>query len=434
MEPKKLDYPFKEKNLRKAVAGLSKDGWADATGMVPWLLEHNSQEQLIAAVKEIWQASSLPLAQWSDAIQSVEVWRRTESLRLAVHLTDPADMIVWQASPFSAEDLNRYTAKLPGPLPNIARQIALVAPGLSFKDHGALVEPEHLHSPLAYLHLWMDDADEDETRRLGLECLDAGRQMIEIATNGLGDQYVLGVRGDLFFFDHEADGLVHCDVGFDELVAAYFKDSESIYDPFVNKWAKQPVEQPRTAPSPPSLPVLLRERVPQLAHLAGLALAVRSCHRALLRNYIEDVHRDWQPVENWIEELLVQCCRVTLTGEHLPSAVSAEAMADCSRALDRWRSIKEYEGCGFVPDILLVHSLPTLAAACAAIHNNEAVEEAVGWCHMVKPAVGDDLSRQLYQAAIADADWLLAHNLGEKGTVGLPVPREFFDRPAWVEE
>ena len=128
MEPKKLDCPFKEKTLRKAVADLSKDGWADATGMIPWLLEHNSPEQLIAAVKEIWRASSLPLAQWSDAIQSVEVWRRTESLRLAVHLTDPADMIVWQASPFSAEDLDRYTAKLPGPLPDIARIASIPRP------------------------------------------------------------------------------------------------------------------------------------------------------------------------------------------------------------------------------------------------------------------------------------------------------------------
>jgi hypothetical protein len=430
LDTARLTPPFTQFRLWQ-VPSLANAG-EHAADAVAWLLKHRSKQAMVDALREAWGSLNLPLRDWAHRISEIGVWVRNGDVRLGVRLTERRAIAVWQAVPISQARLRSLTKSFPHAPPKVMEDLALAAPGLSLNDTGALAEPQFFGNRLGYVTDWVKGVKTElaEVARLGFEYPDPRRHLMEVASNGLGDCYVLGVDECVYFFDHEVPGLVRCSVGLGQLVERYFDRPHDILDPYVAGWAEHPCETPRTIPSPDPPSVVLSERRMQLSGLASIALAVRGCQRAMPDEWLRSVPNEWRSFEEDLRQIIERCKEVAVTGKPLSKRVTKEARRRANTVTRDWKRLDDAERTGYRFDSLTYFAIPALAMACHAVGDAQAIEETA-WCDAIATRVApDDTSAR---AAIVDADYLLSLGLGAPSTVGRPVPAEFFSRPLWPE-
>lgn len=431
MDELRLGPPLDRRFLRKVTAALQEDGWIDASDMTGWLATHGSSAQMIAAIREVWSRTSLPLRDWAGRVDEVEVWFRNNDLRLAVHVSDDPDVIVWQAAPLEPTAFEAMAAAFPRALPTLLRETALSVPGMVVDWFGPLVAPRYLARRLEYVTAWAEGIGEEECERLGFEYPDPKRHLVEVVDNGLGDCYVLGMDGTIYFFDHDACGLVRCSIALERLVEEYFASPQGILDPYGRQWAEVPRETPRAEPLPDPPIVVLSDKCRQLPHLAAVALAVRGCQRAMPGEWLRIIPGKWQPFQEALRQIVERCREVAITGTPLSKRAFKEARREAEGVATNLTKLGYREEPGYAFASLTQYGIPALARACHAISNAEAMEEATGCCDAIYTGTDDKQIATL--AAIVDVDYLLSLNLGAPAAVGKPVPPEFFDRPLWPD-
>lgn len=430
MDDLRLGPPLDRRFLRKLASALIEDGWSDLSGMVGWLTRHGSGESMAAAICDAWSGTSLPLRAWAARVGDVEVWLRSNDLRIAVRISGNPDMIAWQTAPFETAAFEAMAAMLPHPLPELLRDAALSAPGMVLDRVGPLAAPRYLAKPLEYVTRWAEGIGREECERLGFEYPDPKRHLVEVLDNGLGDCYVLGTDGTMYFFDHEACGLVRCNVTLEGLLHQYFASPQGILDPYEQKWAQRPRETPSAEPWPDPPSVVLSLKGQGLPCLASIALAVRGCQRAMPREWLRTAPHEWQAFQDALGQIIERCKEVATTGTPLSRQAAKDARRTADIVTAKWKKLCGIGGKVYPFEQLTYFALPALATACHRISDAEAIEEAVASCQAVYTG-SDRQDETVTQAAIGDADYLLSLKLGEPGTVGKPVPSAFFERPLW---
>jgi hypothetical protein len=430
MDKLRLGPPLDRQFLRKLATALRQEGWVDASDITGWLARYESGEQMVAAVCSAWSRTSLPLRDWATRVDDVEVWFKNNDLRLAVHVSDDPEVIVWQAAPLEPMVFEAMAAAFPQALPTMLTETALSAPGMVVDWFGPLVAPLYLARRLGYVTSWAEGIGQEECERLGFEYPDPKRHLVEVVDNGLGDCYVLGTDGTVYFFDHDACGLVRCSIALERLVEEYFASPQGILDPYERKWAEQPRETPRAEPLPDPPALVLSRKGKQLSHLAGIALAVRGCLRAMPGEHLPDLPRGWARGNAALLEIIARCERVAAGGKPLSEDDAAKAHSEMKRVWTSWNVRVKWEGRDYWAGILVTYAMPALVRACSAPADVAAVHEAVVWCGRIMTSRASDDSAAL--AGIHDSNYLLSLRLGAPGTMGMPVPSEFFDRPLWL--
>lgn len=422
--------PFDSAWLHELAAALHHEGWADASGTVAWLDEHRAAQQMVSCIRTAWGETSLPLREWANRIENVALAASEKEIMLAVHLVGAADKPILQSAPFTPHRLRGYTKAFPAALPSLLEQLALSAPGLSLDGSSALAEPRYFMDRLGYIRRWLRNVKREDVLRLGYEYLDPQRHLLEAAHNGQGDCYVIGADESLSFFNHEANGLVRCSVTWPDFLNAYFKCPDDILDPFANGWASEPCEQKGSLEVAETPFQIQAELTAHLSHLAGIALAVRGCERAMPEHCLGRLPDKWRKDRAELQDILMQCRQVAITGKPLSPEYSHQSAELAKRAGLRWKRIAEGLKTNYSCDILSHYALPALVRACSDIGNPAAVGEAVAYGSDVSVLRGEDRDEST-QAAIAEAKYLLSLNLGDANTVGSPVPASFFDLPLW---
>ncbi len=434
MDKFKLGPPLDWRFLRKVTTTLRQEGWADPGNVAGWLARHPTAEQMIEAIRDAWLGTSLPPREWAAGIDGVEVWCLRDDLGLGVHVSHDSEMTVWQAPPMEPAALEAMAAAFPEALPKLLEELALSVPGLVFDRVGPLAAPAYFATRLGYVTRWVGGTSRKECERLGFEYPDPKRHLIEVCGNGIGDRYVLGTNDSVYFFDHEACGLVRCSVRLEELVEQYFASPQAIVDPYGHgqKWAEEPRETPSAEPLPDPPALALSKKGKQLSHLAGIALAVRGCMRAMPGEHLPGLPRRWARGNAAVLGIIARCKEVAVSGMPLSGNDAAKAHAEIKRIWTTWNVRVKWQGGDYYAAILMAYAMPALLRACSQPADVTAVHEAVAWCETIMTNRPHDNSAAL--AGIHDADYLLSLELGAPATMGKPVPPEFFGRPLWPDD
>jgi len=243
-----LKPPFERRRLESIASMARKEYHSDARGTVEWLLRHPRHEEMTSAIRTAWGASSLPLATWAGRIVGVEACTpdQAHDLNLLVYLEGEASETILQKAPFETENLERCLRELPGTVPDIVRDIAVAAPGLTIGDFGPVGAPEFYTWRLARISEWAHrfGITHEDAARFNCIYPDPSVFLMEIAGTGLGPLYALHRDGNLFFYDWpDLPGLIPCSVSLEDFIACFFHAPQTIADPYGMGWTTYPVEQ-----------------------------------------------------------------------------------------------------------------------------------------------------------------------------------------------
>jgi hypothetical protein len=439
---RRISPPFDSEALNDfARAAFCRHG-RDIRDTVRWLLDHNSSEALVAAVRSAWVQTDLPLHDWAEVINDVGIEIHEEYLELAVDLTGWPGTTVRQAAPFTRDRLAQLARSFPMPFPGPMATLALAAPGLCLGSLGALAEPRFFLNRLGYMRSWLREKSAEEAHRYGFQYLDPNKQLIEVASDGIGDCYAVNRDCSLVFLDHEARGLVPCNITLEQLFGAYFASAESIVDPYARGWAVFP-RPPKPIARHETPQLTLQKRLDELPGFASLALAIRGCQRAMVSQHLGRIPEKWKHHHHTLEQILDRCKQVVVRNVPLVPSVADEFCAACTRSTRAWKAVQETLEDDYSAILLTSRAIPALAQACAHVDNTEKIDQAVASCSAIivyRADVRDnsshraDLENRSSLAALRDIDNLLTFDLGAPRALGKPVPASFFDCPAWPKD
>lgn len=233
MDPVPLNPPFDPSVIRQIAARSAYHYWHDATDTVEFLLRHQSNAAMTAAIRAAWEASALPVKSWAGTIEEVRAWTNSEFTQLYLKvIRGGGEEPVFQFGPILREALEHICTQLGCDLPGVLRDVALTCPGITLNDTGELGSTAHFREPLRHLRNWIGEPPTEIDDLKYWEALDAqaSRMLIEVAGDGIGNLFALGRDERVYFFDHEEPELRVCGVSLEELVMTYFSRPECVFD------------------------------------------------------------------------------------------------------------------------------------------------------------------------------------------------------------
>ncbi len=251
-----LTPPFDPNLLPLIGRQAAEHNWLDVDDTVAWLLELNNVDAMAAAVRTAWRRCSLPLREWADSILAVEAFTddRLSVLGLAVTVQDarawneaprdatapaseqgeaPARVVVQQA-PLPPAALAELKHQWGEAVPAVLWEVVAAAPGLRLNETGDLAQTVYFRQPLRHVRHWLtprpppnatfyDDPFAELREELEL-------YLMEVAGDGLANQFLLGGDGGLHFFDYAEPAFRTCRVSIEALVETYFEWPECVLD------------------------------------------------------------------------------------------------------------------------------------------------------------------------------------------------------------
>lgn len=424
--------PFSRRLLDKVRQAALRNNRADISHTVEWLLHQHSEQQMTDAIAQAWRSSSLPLRDWADGITSVRVWLpdSADDLKLQVALSRPAERVVLQDTPLSREAIDRLVVAFPKALPSVVRELALSAPGFS-ADASSCLLPHHCYeNRLGKIVEWVDRMLDSQAKALGRRRAPSElllRCLMEIANDVYGNWFVLGMDESVWFWDHEeVVGLQRCKASLPELIAAYFENPNCLDDSDfmgIDEASVPFVHLPAMAQEQTGLD-RLRKMIRSLTALSCLAIAVRACQREHPSRHAT-LPSWWTEHATKLDETIEMCRQVCLTGSPLiPSQMHRieEAIKQAQAAW--WARTKALPRNAF-PCAMYASLVQAAARGAASLPDIAPAQRAAERC-------GDGLlskRESWWPLVFADIEYLLSLNLGPAGTVGRPIPPEFFERP-----
>jgi hypothetical protein len=437
-----IEAPFGQKRIKKAKTLAFKENKIEAVRILDWLLCHPTVEQMIEAVAEAWRPSSLPLRGWAESIAKVWLWMpdNSDDYALAVFLHKLPIRLVFQQAPLSQESLDGYLQSFPKPPPQILRELALAAPGLSFDSKSCLLPPRCVERRMKAVRTWVDRMFETDREIYGEARYSTGfldRCLMEIVSDPHGNWFLLGLDESIWFWDHEeVIRLCPCSITLEQLITGYLADPDCLYD---NDFlgldqsvyvSAEPLPGRLSDAERPLFHSDLREVSRPLPGLACIAVSVRGCLRALPSQHVSGLPDTWQAIEAEMLAFLNSAKQVSLTGDPVhPDGVKRVVKA-AKRAPRVWDRIPSRLVGDLDCRLLSGFAVPNLVQACLAPAEPDKIEEAIAFCsNLMFRHRGND--KRSLRAAMQDVQYLLDLNLGSAGEMGKAVPPSFFERPLW---
>jgi hypothetical protein len=235
MERVLLRPPFTAQVLDCIAAEMRGRHGADPQDTVRWLLMHNDSGIMARSIRAAWAASELPLRDWAGKIAAASAFtdEARSFLGVEVRLDTLPETHVVQQAPLGEAAFADFCARIPCALPPVLRQLAISAPGLRLADTGMLCCPWDFRSPLRQATTCLEFLERNRPTELGPSQLrqSFGALVVELATDDLGNYFVLDRNQRVYFFDHlECDALQPCRVSANEFVTTYFANPQCVYD------------------------------------------------------------------------------------------------------------------------------------------------------------------------------------------------------------
>lgn len=250
---------------------------------------------------------------------------------------------------------------------------------------------------------------------------------MEILTDSYGNWFLLGADLSVRFWDHEElEQPLPCRISLRELVLGYMQNPECVFD---NEFLG--LEVPASAPvqgigtTQRSGLDRLRSAIPLLTNLACVAVAVRACQRERPARHFDQIPSWWSRFATVLDGATAMCQRVCLSGVAIDISQLRRVEELVGEAQESW-----WQGAGFLsadvfPCDMYADAVRSAARAAASLSDGElARRTAMGWSQPL--ATEPEAWRSLM---LADIEYLLSAELGPSGSVGRPIPPEFFERP-----
>jgi len=424
--------PFKRRVLDKLGRTALLNKHLDVTQTIHWLMRQYSEAQMTDAVVRAWRASSLPLREWAERISGVAAWspESDDDLKLQVTLGGPAERVVLQDAPLDREYLDSLLSGFPKAPPSVVRDLGLSAPGFSLHANSSLLPHRCYQARLGEVGRWVNRMLDGRARSLGEPRLPSNlsaRWLMEVANDPFGNWFILGMDESVWFWDHEEIvGLQQCEVGLPEMITHYLESPDCLDDSDfmgIEETSVACVEVPAATQEPTGLD-RLRKTIPSLTALSCLAIAVRACQREHPSRHSR-VLSWWGEHAAKLDEVIGLCREVCLTGSRLDRSQTHRIEEAIQQAQAAWwartRSLpRDAYPCGMYAALvrsaaLGAASLPDVAQAQRAAERcgNRLTANRESW----------------WPSVFADIEYLRSLGLGPAGSVGRPIPAEFFERP-----
>lgn len=427
--------PFDPRAIDRIRAAAIRNRQVDLAHSVRWLMDRNDTDHIAESVRTAWRSSTLPLRELASQILSVNVWvpESRDDLRLQVRLSGTPERTLFQDTPLRRDVLDGYVRAFPSPVPPICQQVALSAPGLSHDSDSRLLPHQCFHRRLGAVLEWVSRALDARSKQHGqprLPCDLPSRCLMEIGIDSSDNWLLLGMDGLLWFWDHEeVVSLQRCAVSLQDLINRCIERAGTLDDDaFLGVDDLAVTIVPRSdSLEPESGLTRLRRVVAQLTSLACIALAVRACQRERSLAEQRGVPSWWKQHLVRLDETIELCRSVSTSGQPLePRQVKQIEQAIDQACQAWWVKVK-----GFPSDIypysLFASKVGVLVKAAASLASIEQVRPRVVGC-----GEGVTANRDIWWPTVfADFEQLLSLSLGQAGTLGKPVPADFYARPLW---
>lgn len=247
MEGVTLEPPY-DRAMLEEICARAQERERDFHRALGWLETHSTAQAITYGIRSLWLKSSLPLSRWALDIEDFALCTNEDrsDLQIAARFRKDGHPPVRQMIPFTPTEYAQAVATFPCTPPEIVREIALTAPGLSLDDVGALVPARYLLYRFAETNEKTEGMHVTPEECVKYKCVfpDPDRFLMEVANNGQGCAYVMDCEERVYYHDYgDLPGVILCTPSFDEMVRAYSVKPPVLWEPYEPGWATYPGEE-----------------------------------------------------------------------------------------------------------------------------------------------------------------------------------------------